>query len=63
MLREKYVKDEERRVLELAVPLRKYISATVLRDLIDGLIETAKIRPSDPIRFLGEFLMDKSVKE
>ena len=61
-LREKYVKDEERRVLELAVPLRKYISGTVLGDLIDGLVETAKIRPSDPVRFLGEYLMDKAVK-
>ncbi|CAL6032202.1 Dpy-30_motif-containing protein [Hexamita inflata] len=61
-LREKYQKDEEKRVLELAVPLRKYLSATVLGDLIDGLVETAKVRPSDPVRFLGEFLMDKAVK-
>ena len=43
--------------------MRKYISDTVLGDLIDGMIETAKVRPSDPIRFLGEYLMDKSVKE
>ncbi|KAH0577183.1 Dpy-30 motif-containing protein [Spironucleus salmonicida] len=62
-LREKYVKDEERRVLDLSIPLRKYISITVLGDLLDGLIEVSKIRPSDPIRFLGEFLLDRSVKD
>ena len=29
---------------------------------MDGLVETVKIRPADPVRFLGEFLMDKAVK-
>lgn len=57
------MRDEERRVLELAVPLRKYISSTVLGDLIDGMIETARVRPSDPVRFLGEFLLDRSVRD
>lgn len=61
-LRQKYVKDEERRVLELAVPLRQYVSHTVLGDLIDGLVETARARPANPVRFLGEYLMDKAVK-
>lgn len=62
-LRERFIRDEERRVVELAVPLRKYLSQTVLKELIDGLVETARVRPSDPVRFLGEFLMDRSVQE
>lgn len=50
-------------MLELAVPLRKYIGGAVLSELLDGLIETARIRPADPVRFLGEFLLDKAVPD
>lgn len=59
----KFEQDEERRVLELAVPLRKYIGGAVLAELLEGLIETARIRPADPVRFLGEFLLDKAVPD
>ena len=60
-LRERLRVQEERRVVELSVPLRAYLSSNVMGELIDGLIEVSRVRPSAPLRFLGEFLINASV--
>ena len=62
-LREALINNEERRIKDLSIPIRRYLTQTVMKDLIDGLVEVSKLRPDNPIRYLGEFLMERSVKE
>ncbi|ESU35104.1 Putative Dpy-30 motif protein [Giardia duodenalis] len=62
-IREELISNEERRIKDLSIPIRKYLTQTVMKDLIDGLVEVSKLRPNDPVRYLGEFLMERSVKD
>lgn len=62
-IREALINNEERRIKDLSIPIRRYLTQTVMKDLIDGLVEVSKLRPDDPVRYLGEFLMERSVKD
>ncbi|XP_043552991.1 adenylate kinase 7 isoform X2 [Chiloscyllium plagiosum] len=51
------VKRQEQEFLEAhSVPLRNYLMQNVMPTLTKGLIECCKIRPSDPVDFLAEYL-------
>lgn len=62
-IREALISNEERRIKDLSIPIRRYLTQTVMKDLIEGLVEVSKLRPDDPVRYLGEFLMERSVKD
>ncbi|TNJ27300.1 Dpy-30 motif-containing protein [Giardia muris] len=62
-LREKLIQNEERRIHDLSIPIRKYLTQTVMGDLLDGLIEVGRLRPANPLQYLGRFLLDRSVPE
>lgn len=49
---------EEDEILKLrSLPLRKYLIDSVIPTLTQGLINTCKIRPDDPLDHLAEFLL------
>ncbi|GCC34329.1 adenylate kinase 7 isoform X1 [Chiloscyllium punctatum] len=51
------VKRQEQEFLEAhSIPLRNYLMQNVMPTLTKGLIECCKIRPSDPVDFLAEYL-------
>lgn len=39
------------------LPIRAYLDQTVVPILLQGLAETAKERPKNPIEFLGNYLL------
>ncbi|OBT55945.1 hypothetical protein VE04_03828 [Pseudogymnoascus sp. 24MN13] len=41
-------------------PARQYLNAKVTATLLEGMKHLAKEQPSDPLRVLGEFLLQKS---
>ncbi|KAI9728789.1 MAG: hypothetical protein M1834_007175 [Cirrosporium novae-zelandiae] len=41
-------------------PARKYLNEKVTRALLEGMKHLAKEQPSDPLRVLGEYLIQKS---
>ncbi|KFX88957.1 hypothetical protein V495_05678 [Pseudogymnoascus sp. VKM F-4514 (FW-929)] len=41
-------------------PARQYLNAKVTATLLEGMKQLAKEQPSDPLRVLGEFLIQKS---
>ncbi|KAI6093890.1 hypothetical protein F4821DRAFT_221672 [Hypoxylon rubiginosum] len=41
-------------------PVRQYLNSTVTGPLLDGMKMIAKDRPKDPVRALGEFLIQRS---
>eukprot|EP01047_Picozoa_sp_COSAG01_P080085 COSAG01_NODE_15431_length_1338_cov_1.087167_1_plen_60_part_00 len=48
---------QEDEILKLrSLPLRKYLVDMVIPTLTQGLIQTCKVRPDDPIDHLAEFL-------
>lgn len=53
---------EDQELMEAcSLPLRKYLMRSVIPALVDGLLETCKSQPSDPVDFLAEYLMKYSV--
>ncbi len=44
------------------LPTSKYIEVTVQKDIEQGLLNLAKLQPSNPIEFLGNYLIEKSKK-
>lgn len=42
------------------LPTCEYIEATVQKDIQNGLLNLARMQPSDPIKYLGEYLLEKS---
>ena len=42
------------------LPTSEYIEATVQKDVEQGLLNLAKLQPSKPIEFLGNYLIEKS---
>ena len=60
--RRRRVDDEELQLVEAAsAPLRAWLLANVLPALIDGLQQTAKERPEDPVDFLATYLYKYAV--
>eukprot|EP01016_Furgasonia_blochmanni_P036556 TRINITY_DN418_c0_g1_i2.p3 TRINITY_DN418_c0_g1~~TRINITY_DN418_c0_g1_i2.p3 ORF type:complete len:172 (+),score=23.84 TRINITY_DN418_c0_g1_i2:705-1220(+) len=41
-----------------SVPLREYYDQTVTKILLEGLKEIGKQRPDNPVRFLGQYLLE-----
>jgi adenylate kinase len=51
------LQQEETQILDLqSGPFRSYLMANVMPLLTKGLIDVVKLRPSDPIDFLAEYL-------
>ena len=46
-----------------SLPTLDYIEATVQKDVQEGLIGLARLKPDNPIEFLGKYLYDKSKKK
>ena len=62
MARRRRVDAEELQLVEAAsAPLRAWLLANVMPALIDGLQQTAKERPEDPVDFLATFLYKYAV--
>lgn len=55
-LLEEYQMEEEKLLVVQSEPLRNYLMKFVFPTLTRGLIETARMKPEDPIDFLAEFL-------
>ena len=51
---------DESQLLRAAVPLRKYLEGNVMSVIRRGLIECAEVRPSDPIDYLAEYLLENN---
>ena len=43
-----------------SLPTREYIQQTVSKELTEGMFLLTQTRPSNPIEFLGKFLIEKS---
>ncbi|KAI1368546.1 hypothetical protein F5Y08DRAFT_295135 [Xylaria arbuscula] len=41
-------------------PVRQYLNTNVTAHLLDGMKQLAKDKPKDPLRVLGEFLLERS---
>ncbi|KAL3424823.1 compass complex subunit [Phlyctema vagabunda] len=41
-------------------PTREYLNAKVVQHLLDGMKQLAREQPNDPLRVLGEFLLQRS---
>ncbi|CAH0551264.1 unnamed protein product [Brassicogethes aeneus] len=57
---QKYQKEEEKVLTAKAEPLRFYLMRYVFPVLIRGLVETAKVKPPEPLTFLAEFLFKEN---
>ena len=42
------------------LPSYEYFQKTVQKEIESGLIEISKIKPSNPIKYLGNYLIEKS---
>ena len=42
------------------LPSYEYFQKTVQKEIQLGLMNVSKLKPSDPIKYLGEFLIEKS---
>ena len=42
------------------LPSYEYFQKTVQKEIQLGLMNVSKLKPSDPIKYLGEFLLEKS---
>ena len=49
-----------RQALIKSLPTLDYIQATVQKDVQQGLLRVARLKPSNPIEFLGKYLLEKS---
>ena len=55
------IKRQEMELLEArSQPLRRYLMKNVIPSLTEGLIETCKVMPEDPIDYLAEYLFKVS---
>ena len=52
-----------RQVLIKSLPTIDYFQATVQKDVQQGLLRVARLKPSNPIEFLGKYLLEKSKKQ
>jgi len=51
------IRESEINIIEnKSVALRTYLTDNVMEKLTEGLIETCKVMPEDPVDFLAEFL-------
>lgn len=56
------IKDDQNDILdEKSKPIRQYLLDNLVPILTDGLIETCKLQPDDPVDSLAEFLFRKSL--
>jgi hypothetical protein len=46
-----------------SLPTLDYIQATVQKDVQEGLLALARMKPDNPIEFLGKYLYEKSKKK
>ena len=49
-----------RQAIIKSLPTIEYIQATVQKDVQQGLLRVARLKPSNPIEFLGKYLLEKS---
>lgn len=52
--------EEEKLLVAQSEPLRNYLMKFVFPTLTKGLLEVAKIKPSDPVDFLAEYLFKEN---
>ncbi|KAG5418525.1 SDC1 [Candida metapsilosis] len=43
--------------------IRRYLNKHLTQHLLDGLKEVGQVKPEDPLRYLGEFLINRSNEE
>jgi adenylate kinase len=61
--RELVLKENQTLVEAASMPLRKYLMASVVPALVDGLLDVCRVQPSDPIDHLAEFLFNYATVE
>ena len=44
------------------LPTSEYLKATVEKDVQKGLLRVSRLRPENPIEYLGKYLLEKSKK-
>ena len=42
------------------LPTYEYFQRTVQKEIQQGLLNVSKLKPADPIKYLGEYLLEKS---
>ena len=42
------------------LPTYEYFQKTVQKEVQQGLLNVSKLKPADPIKYLGEYLLEKS---
>ena len=58
------IQENEKELLAArSLPLRKYLMSNVIPSLTEGLVETCRVDPEDPIDFLAEWLFKHSAPE
>jgi adenylate kinase len=56
-IRREFVLREDQKLVEaMSLPLRKYLMANVIPALVDGLLDVCKVQPSDPVDHLADYL-------
>jgi len=43
-----------------SLPVRAYLDETVVLVLMEGMAELSKVRPENPVEWLGEYLLEHS---
>ena len=54
-------KDTKKAILK-SLPTVEYFQATVQKDVQQGLLKVARLKPANPIEFLGKYLLEKYKK-
>ena len=57
------MEQKKRELLEIeqrSLPVRHYLMKYVIPNIADGLLEVAKVRPTNPVQFLGHYLFQKT---
>ncbi|KAK4884795.1 hypothetical protein RN001_001066 [Aquatica leii] len=57
---EQLQREEEKLLIAQAEPLRNYLLKFIFPTLAKGLVETARVRPDDPVDFLAEYLFKEN---
>lgn len=57
MDQEEKLKQEDPVVIK-SLPVKSYLEHSVVPVLLEGLTELSKVRPENPVEWLGEYLLD-----
>lgn len=53
-------REEMANIEKMSLPTRQYLLKYVLPYVTEGLVEVAKQRPRNPVRFLARFMLDQA---